>query len=123
MPRPTNRPRSTGSPQSERRCSWMRCPHSYRLAIFWALHQVAVVTGGPGVGETTLLDAILPLLAAKGMKILLGAPTGGECRSIEGIINHAAEVVCVGARERSRGRKLRERSQTAKRSSRRLARR
>ena len=38
--------------------------------------KVAVVTGGPGVGKTTLLDAILRILAAKGVKILLGAPTG-----------------------------------------------
>jgi hypothetical protein len=45
---------------------------SYRLAIFWPLHQVAVVTGGPGVGKTMLLDAILPMLAAKGMKTPLG---------------------------------------------------
>ena len=38
--------------------------------------KVTVVTGGPGVGKTTLLDAILRILAAKGTKILLAAPTG-----------------------------------------------
>ena len=36
----------------------------------------AVVTGGPGVGKTTLLDAILRILAAKGVRLLLAAPTG-----------------------------------------------
>ena len=35
-----------------------------------------MVTGGPGVGKTTLLDAILRILAAKGTNILLAAPTG-----------------------------------------------
>jgi len=35
-----------------------------------------VGTGGPGVGKTTLLDAVLPMLAAKGMKTPLGALTG-----------------------------------------------
>jgi exodeoxyribonuclease V alpha subunit len=50
---------------------------SQRAAIEMALRaKVAVVTGGPGVGKTTLLDAILRILAAKGVKILLGAPTG-----------------------------------------------
>jgi exodeoxyribonuclease V alpha subunit len=50
---------------------------SQRAAIEMALRtKVAVVTGGPGVGKTTLLDAILCILAAKGAKILLGAPTG-----------------------------------------------
>jgi len=31
--------------------------------------KVAVVTGGPGVGKTTLLDAILRVLAAKGTRL------------------------------------------------------
>jgi exodeoxyribonuclease V alpha subunit len=37
---------------------------------------VAVITGGPGVGKTTLLDAILRVVAAKDAKILRAAPTG-----------------------------------------------
>jgi len=38
--------------------------------------KAAVVTGGPGVGKTTLLDTILRLLVAKGVKVMLTAPTG-----------------------------------------------
>ncbi|WP_046867443.1 SF1B family DNA helicase RecD2 [Microvirga massiliensis] len=38
--------------------------------------KMAVVTGGPGVGKTTLLDAILRILVAKGVRVLLTAPTG-----------------------------------------------
>jgi exodeoxyribonuclease V alpha subunit len=50
---------------------------SQRAAIEMVLRsKVAVVTGGPGVGKTTLLDTILRILAAKGTKILLAAPTG-----------------------------------------------
>jgi len=50
---------------------------SQRAAIDMALRSKAmVITGGPGVGKTTLLDAILRILAAKGTKILLAAPTG-----------------------------------------------
>jgi exodeoxyribonuclease V alpha subunit len=37
---------------------------------------VAVVTGGPGVGKTTLLDTILRLIVAKGVQVALAAPTG-----------------------------------------------
>ncbi|MFC4173436.1 ATP-dependent RecD-like DNA helicase [Microvirga sp. GCM10011540] len=40
------------------------------------LSKVAVVTGGPGVGKTTLLDTILRLLVAKGVRVALAAPTG-----------------------------------------------
>jgi exodeoxyribonuclease V alpha subunit len=50
---------------------------SQRAAVEMVLcSKVAVVTGGPGVGKTTLLDAILRILAAKGMRLLLAAPTG-----------------------------------------------
>ena len=50
---------------------------SQRAAIEMVLRsKVAVVTGGPGVGKTTLLDTILRILAAKGTRLLLAAPTG-----------------------------------------------
>ena len=38
--------------------------------------KVLVITGGPGVGKTTLVNSILKVLAAKGVRILLCAPTG-----------------------------------------------
>jgi exodeoxyribonuclease V alpha subunit len=50
---------------------------SQRQAVDLVLRsKVAVVTGGPGVGKTTLLDTILRILAAKGVRLLLAAPTG-----------------------------------------------
>jgi exodeoxyribonuclease V alpha subunit len=44
-----------------------------RLAL---VSKVLVMTGGPGVGKTTIVKAILRILAAKGTKLLLCAPTG-----------------------------------------------
>ena len=44
-----------------------------RLAL---MSKVLVMTGGPGVGKTTIIKAILRILAAKGVKLLLCAPTG-----------------------------------------------
>jgi exodeoxyribonuclease V alpha subunit len=38
--------------------------------------KVLVITGGPGVGKTTLINAILQILAAKKLRIQLCAPTG-----------------------------------------------
>jgi exodeoxyribonuclease V alpha subunit len=35
-----------------------------------------IMTGGPGVGKTTIVNAILRILAAKSTNILLCAPTG-----------------------------------------------
>jgi hypothetical protein len=44
-----------------------------RLAL---LTKVLVITGGPGVGKTTIVNSILRLLSAKGTSLLLCAPTG-----------------------------------------------
>ncbi len=38
--------------------------------------KVAVMTGGPGVGKTSTLDALLRMLDAAGAEMLLAAPTG-----------------------------------------------
>ncbi len=38
--------------------------------------KVLVITGGPGVGKTTIANSILRILSAKGTKLLLCAPTG-----------------------------------------------
>ena len=38
--------------------------------------KALVITGGPGVGKTTIVNSILKILAAKGVRLLLCAPTG-----------------------------------------------
>ena len=50
---------------------------SQRTALATALtSRVLIITGGPGVGKTTLLNAILLILRAKQVQCLLCAPTG-----------------------------------------------
>ena len=54
---------------------------SQRLAVVQALaSKCLVLTGGPGVGKTTVLKAILGILTAKGVRPLLAAPTGRAAR-------------------------------------------
>ena len=43
---------------------------------FAAAHKVLVVTGGPGTGKTTIINAILELFAELEAKVALAAPTG-----------------------------------------------
>ena len=50
-----------------------------RLAL---TSKVMVVTGGPGVGKTTLMNAILRILAAKDVSMLLCAPTGRAAKRL-----------------------------------------
>ena len=40
------------------------------------------MSGGPGVGKTTIVKAILRILAAKGTALLLCAPTGRAAKRI-----------------------------------------
>jgi len=39
-------------------------------------HKMTIITGGPGVGKTTLLRSLLQILQTKDVRLLLGAPTG-----------------------------------------------
>jgi exodeoxyribonuclease V alpha subunit len=45
-------------------------------------HPVVVITGGPGVGKTTLVNSILMILRAKNVKCLLCAPTGRAAKRL-----------------------------------------
>ncbi|NEU14599.1 ATP-dependent RecD-like DNA helicase [Methylobacterium sp. BTF04] len=38
--------------------------------------KLAVITGGPGTGKTSTLDTLLRILMAKGVRVMLAAPTG-----------------------------------------------
>ena len=56
---------------------------SQKAAVQQALaSKVLVITGGPGVGKTTLINAILRILAAKKLRIQLCAPTGRAAKRL-----------------------------------------
>lgn len=45
--------------------------------------KVLVITGGPGVGKTTIVNGILRIFAAKGMDVTLCAPTGRAAKRLQ----------------------------------------
>jgi len=57
------------------------------------LAKVFVITGGPGVGKTTLVNAILRILAAKGVSLSLCAPTGRAARRMTEATGFAAKTI------------------------------
>ena len=55
--------------------------------------KVSVITGGPGVGKTTIVNAILRILAAKGVDILLCAPTGRAAKRMSEATGFEAKTI------------------------------
>jgi exodeoxyribonuclease V alpha subunit len=56
---------------------------SQRAAVTLALaSKLVVVTGGPGVGKTTLVNSILKILRAKSVAVALCAPTGRAAKRL-----------------------------------------
>lgn len=43
---------------------------------------VSIITGGPGTGKTTIIDMIIRVLEASGLKVLIAAPTGRAAKRI-----------------------------------------
>ena len=61
-----------------------------RLAL---ISKVLVMTGGPGVGKTTIVKAILRILAAKGTGPLLCAPTGRAAKRMSEATGFEAKTI------------------------------
>ncbi|ABQ28888.1 ATP-dependent RecD-like DNA helicase [Acidiphilium cryptum] len=55
--------------------------------------KLLVITGGPGVGKTTIVRAILRILAAKSVRILLAAPTGRAAKRLAETTGFEAKTI------------------------------
>ncbi len=67
---------------------------SQQVAIRTALASKAmVITGGPGVGKTTLVNAILRILTAKKVELLLCAPTGRAAKRMTETTGREAKTI------------------------------
>ena len=61
-----------------------------RLAL---VSKVLVITGGPGVGKTTIVNSILRILSAKGVNLLLCAPTGRAAKRMTEATGFEAKTI------------------------------
>ena len=55
--------------------------------------KVMVITGGPGVGKTTIVNSILRILAAKSVNLLLCAPTGRAAKRMSEATGMEAKTI------------------------------
>jgi len=85
---------------ADKAIKWMRTQIKIRLAgkqeqaVKTALvEKVLVITGGPGTGKTTIINAILKIFKKAGAKILLAAPTGRAAKKMsEATWEHAQTI-------------------------------
>ena len=65
-----------------------------REAIRQALQQsILILTGGPGTGKTTTLNAIIDLLEQEGLTIAIAAPTGRAAKRVSEVTGRDAKTI------------------------------
>jgi len=76
------------------RLSGLQLAPTQRDAIAQAAkHKVLVITGGPGVGKTTIVQAILALFDASRMGVRLAAPTGRAAKRMSEATGRNASTI------------------------------
>ncbi len=92
--------RTWPSIDAERAIPWAEAQVGLRFeaeqatAIRMALgEKVSVITGGPGVGKTTILRGLLRILQARRLRVLLAAPTGRAARRMAESTGATAETI------------------------------
>jgi exodeoxyribonuclease V alpha subunit len=55
--------------------------------------KVSIITGGPGVGKTTLIRALVEVFGARQLQVCLAAPTGRAAKRMEEATRHEAMTI------------------------------
>ncbi|MBI4619847.1 MAG: ATP-dependent RecD-like DNA helicase [Desulfobacterales bacterium] len=55
--------------------------------------KVIIITGGPGTGKTTIINAIIKIFAKIGVNMMLAAPTGRAAKRMSDATGHEAKTI------------------------------
>ena len=95
-----NTPESTRQIEADKAIEWVQRQLAITLAgrqveaIRCALENKAmVITGGPGTGKTTIINAILKIFSRLGVKTMLAAPTGRAAKRMSEATGHEAKTI------------------------------
>ncbi|MDF3128173.1 ATP-dependent RecD-like DNA helicase [Kiritimatiellaeota bacterium B1221] len=86
--------------EPEKVLSWVQSKLGFELADKQAdairqalLSKVLIITGGPGVGKTTLVNALIKIYEARKSKVHLAAPTGRAAKRMQETSGHYAQTL------------------------------
>jgi exodeoxyribonuclease V alpha subunit len=95
-----NAPNSIRSIDPDKAIAWVQKQLDITLAarqveaVKLALsNKVVVITGGPGTGKTTIINAILKIFSKAGVKFMLAAPTGRAAKRMSEATGHEAKTI------------------------------
>lgn len=95
-----NAPKSIRKINTDKAIDWVQKQLSITLAkkqveaIRGAIeNKVMVITGGPGTGKTTIINAILKIFSKLKVKIMLAAPTGRAAKRMSETTGHEAKTI------------------------------
>jgi len=95
-----NAPQAVRKIDSEKAIQWVQERLSITLADkqIEAVHRAAankvmVITGGPGTGKTTIINAILKIFSAIRTRMMLAAPTGRAAKRMSEATGHEAKTI------------------------------
>ena len=72
----------------------MKLAELQREAVAGALrHSVLVITGGPGTGKTTIINAIIDIMHSNGLSVTLTAPTGRAAKRMSQVCRTEAKTI------------------------------
>ena len=100
MTRLLNSPKAIRQVDSDKAIAWVQKQLSIKLArnqteaVTSAMaNKVMVITGGPGTGKTTIINAILKIFAELHIKIKLAAPTGRAAKRMTEATGREARTI------------------------------
>lgn len=93
-------PKATRSIDPVKALKWVQGKINFTLADKQAkaiksavLNKVMVITGGPGTGKTTIIQAVLKIFKKQDLNILLTAPTGRAAKQMSETTGHPASTI------------------------------
>ena len=80
-------------PWAEKRMGIAFAPMQAEALRMALSEKVSIITGGPGVGKTTIIRALVDVFGARRLSVQLAAPTGRAAKRMEEATRHPASTI------------------------------